>query len=106
VADADGLRPKTTFRRVVATCDELGEYALYCAGADELLFTENETNNERLFQVASRSRYVKDAFHEYVINGRRDAVNPAGTGTKAAAHYVRTIQGGETVTLRLRLTAT
>ena len=105
VAEADG-RPKATLRRIAARCDELGEYVLSCAAADELLFTENETNNERLFHVASRSPYVKDAFHEYVINGRRDAVNPAATGTKAAARYVRTIGGGETVTLQLRLAAT
>src|SRR5262245_14470785 len=104
LAKAEDLQPETT--RVIARCEELGEYVLYCGGADELLFTENETNNERLFRVASRTRYVKDAFHEYVVNGRREAVNPAATGTKAAARYVRTIPGGGTITLQLRLTET
>ena len=53
----------------------------------ELLFTENETNAERLFGVPNASPYVKDAFHEYVVGGRRDRVNPERRGTKAAAHY-------------------
>ena len=70
-----------------------------------LLFTENETNAERLFKTPNPTPYVKDAFHEYVIRGRRDAVNPARTGTKAAAHYRLTIPPGGTVELRLRLFA-
>jgi len=82
---------------------QLGEYLLYCSGADEFLFTENETNTERLFGAASRTPYVKDAFHSYITGGNRGAVNPAATGTKAAAHYVREIPPGETVSLRLRL---
>ena len=106
VAEVDGHQSKTALRRIIARCEEPGEYVLYCSGADELLFTENETNNERLFGVASPTRYVKDAFHEYVVNGRHEAVNPAATGTKAAARYVRTIRGGETLTLQLRLAAT
>jgi len=82
---------------------ELGDYILYCSGADELLFTENETNTERLYGGPSPTPYVKDAFHAYLIEGEREAVNPAGTGTKAAALYTRTVQPGETVTLNLRL---
>jgi hypothetical protein len=103
---ADRAQAQTAFSSIRAKCEELGEYTLYCAGADELLFTENETNSERLWQTPSRTPYVKDAFHEYVVNGKRDAVNPAATGTKAAARYVRTLGGGETVTLQLRLAAT
>ena len=53
----------------------------------ELLFCDNETNAERLFGVPSRSRWPKDAIHEAVVNGRRDAVNPDRSGTKVAAHY-------------------
>jgi Glycosyl hydrolase family 63 C-terminal domain len=74
-------------------------------GAPALLFTENETNFERLFGVPSASPYVKDAFHEYVVRGRRDAVNPAGTGTKAAAHHVLDVPAGGEVSVQLRLTA-
>ncbi len=95
--------PKSKVRRAIARHWELGEYVLYCADADELLFTENETNTERLFGVPSPSPYVKDAFHEYVVHGKRDAVNPAATGTKAAARYTRTIDAGKTLVLQLRL---
>ncbi len=82
----------------------LGRRLLYCEGAPELLFTENETNSSRLFGAANSSPYVKDAFHEYVVGGRREAVNPEQRGTKAAALYALTIEPGETATVRLRLT--
>ena len=61
---------------VVATHDLLGEHWLHCDGDPELLFTENETNAARLWGQPNQSPYVKDAFHEYVIAGNRDAVNP------------------------------
>lgn len=70
-----------------------------------LLFTDNETNNERLFHAPNESGYVKDAFHDYVIHGRSDAVNPAARGTKAAAHYVLPIAAGESTTVELGLFA-
>ncbi len=95
--------PDDGVRVMAATHHDLGKYALYCSGADELLFTENETNAERLYGAPCRTPYVKDAFHACVVNGRRDAVNPALTGTKAAARYARTVGAGETVTLELRL---
>ena len=82
----------------------LGRRRLYCEGTPELLFTENETNSERLFNSANASPYVKDAFNEYLIHGKHDALNPAEAGTKAAAHYERTIGPGESATVRLRLT--
>ncbi|HEY6509565.1 MAG TPA: hypothetical protein VIY56_16200 [Vicinamibacterales bacterium] len=88
---------------LLATHWDLGEYALYCSGADELLFTENETNSERLHGVPSPTPWVKDAFHACVVGGRREAVNPAATGTKAAARHARTVGAGETVTIELRL---
>jgi hypothetical protein len=75
---------------------------LYCEGAPELLFTENETNNHRLFGAENRQPFVKDAFHEYVVGGAKGAVNPEGVGTKAAARYVMQINPGETATIRLR----
>ena len=92
-------------RCVFAKHWQLGEYQLYCSGADEFLFTENETNNQRLFGVPSHSPYVKDAFHSYLVDANRSAVNPASTGTKAAVHYHRDIRPGETVSLQLRLAA-
>jgi Glycosyl hydrolase family 63 C-terminal domain len=84
---------------------ELGQCILYCQSADELLFTENETNSQRLYGMRSPTPYVKDAFHEYVVNGRREAVNPAAIGTKAAACYKRTVSARETITFDLRLAA-
>ncbi|MBS0664641.1 MAG: glucosidase [Verrucomicrobia bacterium] len=73
--------------------------------APDLLFTENETNVARLFGAPNPSPYVKDAFHDHVVGGRRDAVNPARTGTKCAAHHVLDLAPGEERVLRLRLYA-
>jgi hypothetical protein len=80
----------------------LGELRLDCDGAPALLFTDNETNTERLWGVAS-APYTKDAFHRRVIDDDARAVNPAGEGTKCAAWYVLDVPAGETRTLRLRL---
>jgi hypothetical protein len=82
---------------------ELGEYWLHCDGDPELLFTENETNTHRLWNQPNASPYVKDAFNAYVISGKGDAVNPAKTGTKTAAHYAIEVPAGGSTTLRLRL---
>ncbi len=92
-------------RPILAKHWQLGDYILYCSGADEFLFTENETNSERLFGSPSRTPYVKDAFHSYLIARNLGAINPGAIGTKAAAHYQRTVRPGETVSLRLRLAA-
>jgi hypothetical protein len=81
----------------------LGSLALSCEGSPTLLFTENDTNNLRLFDSPNASRYVKDAFHEYLVAGRADAVNPERCGTKSAAHYLLQVAAGATVTVRLRL---
>jgi hypothetical protein len=83
---------------------ELGEYRLFCDGAPELLFTENESNAHRLWGQPNAAPYVKDAFHAYIISGHGGAVNPAKIGTKAAAHYVLEVPGGGHQTVRLRLT--
>jgi len=72
----------------------------------ELLFTENDSNNERLFGAANTTPYVKDAFHDYVVAGRADRVNPERAGTKAAALYRLSVPAGGEVRLRMRLTAT
>ena len=100
-----GLERKDDVVTIIATHWELGDYILYCAGGQKLLFTENETNNERLFGTANASSYVKDAFHEYVIGKKPEAVNPNRVGTKAAIHCVHTIPAGETITIKLRLAA-
>ena len=83
----------------------LGVRTLFCEGQAELLFTENESNCSRLWSQPNASPYVKDAFHEFVIGGKREAVNPAKTGTKAAAHYLLEILPGAYRILRLRLSA-
>lgn len=84
--------------------EALSDVYFYCDGTAPLLFTENETNNERLFGTPNASPYVKDGINNYVVNGKLDAVNPAAAGTKAAAHYTLTVPAGETGTVRLRLT--
>ena len=90
---------------IQASHHELGEYWLYCDGGPELLFTENESNTQRLWGQPNASPYVKDAFHAYLIAGQGEAVNPAKAGTKAAAHYVLDVPGGGSQTVRLRLAA-
>lgn len=83
----------------------MGDYVMTFDGAPDLLFTENESNCERLYQSPNPTRWVKDAFHDYVVHGRMDAVNPAQSGTKAAGHYSLNIPAGGETTLRFRLTA-
>ncbi len=89
---------------VAISHQQLGERWLYCDGSPELLFTENETNNERLYAKPNPSPYVKDAFHAFVVHGKKDAVNPAQFGTKAAARYQFKVDAGDSVVVRLRLT--
>src|SRR5205807_2691298 len=98
-----GHEGQSPIRSIEAEHSTLGNYLLHCEAADDLLFTENETNAMRLFGAPNASPYVKDAFHDYLIAGKREAVNPARVGTKAAALYSRTIGAGATLTLRLRL---
>src|SRR5258706_10294613 len=82
---------------------ELGAWRLECDGAPGLLFTDNETNHQRLFGLANPTPFVKDGINDFVVHGRSDAVNPAATGTKAAAHYRLDIAAGGASTVRLRL---
>ena len=90
---------------VVASHSDLGTYSLFCDGAPPLLFTENETNNARLFpQYPNATPYVKDGINDFVVHGAASAVNPAQTGTKVAAQYPVRLGAGESATLRLRLT--
>jgi len=94
---ADGL--------VQAQHDKLGAYAIEFEAPDRLLFCDNETNFARLFGMSGTQGYCKDAFHEYVVHGRSEAVNPASEGTKACGLYVRTIAAHGSTTIRLRLRA-
>jgi hypothetical protein len=71
----------------------------------ELLFTENETNTDRLYGIPNATPFVKDAFHAAIVEGRRDAVNPERRGTKAAAAFRLDVAPGAEVRLRLRLRA-
>ena len=90
---------------VAATHPALGEYTLCCEGEVPLLFTENETNHERLFPgQKNESPYVKDGINDCVVQGNQGAVNPEKQGTKVAAHYRLTVGPGQSVTVRLRLT--
>jgi hypothetical protein len=89
---------------VEAKHDYYGVRWLYYEGTPELLFTENETNAARLYGAQNGTHFAKDGINDCVVNGNRDAVNPAQTGTKAAAHYVLNVAPGETATVRLRFT--
>jgi hypothetical protein len=88
---------------IAASHPGLGERHLYCEGEAPLLFTENETNTERLFGTPNSSLFVKDGINNYIVEGRTDAVNPEGIGTKASAHYRLTLGPGEMQRVRLRL---
>ena len=96
--------------RLRAEHESLGAFELAVDAGPEgraptLLFTENETNTARLYGVPPGSPYVKDAFHQYVIEGQRAAVNPAGVGTKSCAHHRLLVPARGEVVLRLRLHA-
>jgi hypothetical protein len=97
--------------------DSYGRCTLVCEGVPELLFTENETNTERLFGkgpvsaglgqagdngAPNASPYLKDGINNYIVHGKKEAVNPEKIGTKASAHYPLTLGPHESVTVRLR----
>jgi hypothetical protein len=92
---------------VAATHPVLGEFILSCEGEVPLLFTENETNHERLFPgQKNESPYVKDGINNCVLQGNQGAVNPGKQGTKVAAHYQVNVGAGQTKVIRLRLSST
>jgi hypothetical protein len=102
------LRADKRGDRVTGTHDTLGAFSL-AVGPDPqgqqppLLFTENETNTRRLWSLGEEGAFAKDAFHDYVVHSRNEAVNPKGIGTKVAPHYVLTIPAASQQTIRLRL---
>ena len=109
---ADGSSPKPLISRRSSEADpamldavhpELGMFTLTCHGADEIVFTDNETNTERLFQQPNQSPYTKCGINRYVVHGETAAVNPAEQGTKAAAIYNLAIGAHASSTIRLRL---
>jgi hypothetical protein len=105
----DALRPQLAQasdanRTIALTHPSLGHLFFHAEGAAELLFTENETNNERIFNSPNRCPYVKDGINDFIVHGRQEAVNPNRAGTKASAHYPLTLAAGASQVLRLRLT--
>src|SRR5262249_40351583 len=105
----DAPRPRLGLcpgRRAVIEADHesLGLRWLCCPGTPDLLFTENDTNAERLYGVPNAGAYVKDGINDHVVNGAPGRVNPAQTGTRAAAHYRLSLGPGESAAIRLRLT--
>src|SRR5580704_4949750 len=96
---------QTAYDAVQASHPQLGLRTLYVEGCPDLLFTENESNFERLWGQPNSSPYVKDAFHQYVVNGKKEAVNPDRTGTKMAAHYILEVPAAASHVLRLRFNA-
>jgi hypothetical protein len=102
-AKPDGEMHSTEPGVIDIECDDYGIRRLFCEGSPELLFTENETNTERLFGSANASPFVKDGINEYIIAGNTGAVNPASMGTKAAANYKLSVPAGGEAVVRLRL---
>src|ERR1700745_1135904 len=88
---------------IFASHPELGARFLYCDGPAGLLFTENETNNERLFHAPNETPYVKDGINDCIVHRNESAVNPQNIGKKAAASYRLTLGAGQSQTIRLRL---
>jgi hypothetical protein len=94
---------QTGDRTVVASHGVLGERRFFFDRPAPVLFTDNETNNQRVFGRANTSPYVKDAINDAVVFGRRDALCPEFHGTKAAVHYAAAISPGDVHVIRLRL---
>jgi hypothetical protein len=100
-------RPKISardFQSVNVAHPELGAFQFFVDGADEWLFTENETNSRRLYNLPADGHF-KDAFHEYVVQGNSAAVNPAHTGTKTAAHISREVPARSSIEVKACLQA-
>lgn len=104
--DEDSARPRLRVAGDAVVSDALkglASYNLSCSEQGSWLFTENETNTERLYNQPLRQPYVKDAFHRYLIEGEAGAVNPSGEGSKAALHLQRRLDPGEVWQVDLRL---
>ena len=86
-------------RTITVTHRILGARWLYCDGAPNLLFCDNETNDLRQYGT-EKPGYFKDGINDYVVEGRRDAVNPNRIGTRAASHYRLSIPAGKSTRIR------
>lgn len=93
-------------RAIAAEHRDFGTMHLHCDGAAELLFTENETNTQRLWNQPNQHPYVKDGINDRIVAGAADSVNPAKVGTKAASHAVLQVPAGATAVVRMRLVPT
>jgi hypothetical protein len=82
---------------------DLGECFFYAEGVSTMLFTENETNTQRLFNTPNPTPYVRDSIDNYIVHGKNETVNPEKMGTRVAAQYPLTLKAGESRTVRLRL---
>src|SRR6184192_883021 len=109
----DRSQPKPTLRKtaddghvatITASHPALGDYDLFCDSVDDLFFTENESNSERLWGIPNATPFVKDSINDRIVGGKVDHVNSAGFGTKAAAYYKFNIPAKETTSIQLRLT--
>ena len=108
----DRTQPKPTLRKtakghaavITASHTVLGNYDLFCDSPDDLFFTENESNSERLWGIPNSTPFVKDSINDRIVSGKIDHVNSAGFGTKAAAYYKFNIPAKETTSIQLRLT--
>ena len=109
----DRTQPKPTLRKtaekghaavITASHAVLGDYDLFCDSPNDLFFTENESNSERLWGIPNSPPFVKDSINDRIVGAKIDHVNSAGFGTKAAAHYKFNILANETISIRLRLT--
>ena len=108
--DEDSLKPSlkiaqnnSNFVSIEASHPSLDQRWFYCEKQPELLFIENETNYQRIFDYDNGSKYAKDGINNYIVNGQKDAVNPNKIGTKFSPHYQLTLAGGESQTIKLRL---
>ena len=97
------LKSDTHATVIEASHPTLGKRWLYCEEPYKLLFTDNETNLEKLYGVSNKSNYVKDGINDYIVGDRQSAVNPNQTGTKTSAYYLLKIGAFQTKTVRLRL---
>jgi hypothetical protein len=97
------VNPRSGVRTVAGRHESLGEVFLYCEGDVPLLFTENETNNQRIFGTPNDSPYVKDGINNYLVSRKRGTLNPQQKGTKVSAHHELTVGAGKTATIWLRM---
>ncbi len=86
--------------------ESLPDYYLYCNESPALLFTDNESNNQRLFHSPNAGPYVKDGINDYILHNQQQAIHTSGPGTKASAHYLVTVPAGGSQSIQLRLTST